>query len=342
MPLEFGVFDHVDRNARPLTAFYEDRLKLVEAYDRAGIYGYHCAEHHFTPLGMAPSPSVYLSSIAQRTKSLRFGPLVYTLALYHPLRLAEEICMLDQMSRGRFMVGVGKGVSPIEIGFYGVDTAKTEMLFAECFAVMMQALTQKTVSFEGEHFSFSNVPMEMTPYQKPHPPLWYGVVNPDSAGRAAKAGMNFISNAPAAAIRAKIERYIATERPSGCAAPKFGMNRYMVIAETDAEALEVARRAYRVWYQSFMHLWWKYNRKPPNVNYPPEIDAQIAGGTAVAGSPETVLRTLSSQLAESGANYLVSRFAFGDLTLAESLRSLELFSRHVMPALRARQRVAAE
>jgi alkanesulfonate monooxygenase SsuD/methylene tetrahydromethanopterin reductase-like flavin-dependent oxidoreductase (luciferase family) len=342
MPLEFGVFDHVDRNARPLTAFYEDRLKLVEAYDRAGIYGYHCAEHHFTPLGMAPSPSVYLSSVAQRTKNLRFGPLVYTLALYHPLRLAEEICMLDQMSRGRFMVGVGKGVSPIEIGFYGVDTAKTEKLFVECFAVMMQALTQKTVNFEGEHFSFSNVPMEMTPFQRPHPPLWYGVVNPDSAGRAAKAGMNFISNAPAAAIRAKIERYIATERPSGCAAPKFGMNRYMVIAETDAEALEIARRAYRVWYQSFMHLWWKYNRKPPNVNYPPEIDVQIAGGTAVAGTPETVLRMLGSQLAESGANYLVTRFAFGDLSLAESLRSLELFSRHVMPALRASQRVAAE
>ena len=59
MPLEFGVFDHVDRNARPLTAFYEDRLKLIEAYDRAGFYGYHCAEHHFTPLGMAPSPSVF-------------------------------------------------------------------------------------------------------------------------------------------------------------------------------------------------------------------------------------------------------------------------------------------
>jgi len=233
-------------------------------------------------------------------------------------------------------------VSPIEIGFYGVDTAKTEKLFAECFAVMMQALTQKAVSFEGEHFSFSNVPMEMTPYQKPHPPLWYGVVNPDSAGRAAKAGMNFISNAPSAAIRAKIERYIATERPSGCAAPKFGMNRYMVIAETDAQALEIGRRAYRVWYQSFMHLWWKYNQKPPNVNYPPEIDAQIAGGTAVAGTPETVLRTLSSQLAESGANYLVSRFAFGDLTLAESLRSLDLFRQHVMPALRAGQRVAAE
>jgi len=154
--------------------------------------------------------------------------------------------------------------------------------------------------------------------------------------------MSFISNAPAAAIRAKVERYIGTERPSGCVPAKFGMNRYIVIADTDAEALDVARRAYRVWYQSFMYLWWKYNQKPPNVNYPPEIDAQIAAGTALIGSTETVLTALRSQLSESGSNYLVGRFAFGDLTLQESLRSLDLFSSHIMPALRQDQRVAAE
>ena len=342
MPLEFGVFDHVDRNDRPLAEFYEDRLKLIEGYDRAGFYGYHCAEHHATPLGMAPSPSVFLSSVAQRTKRLRFGPLVYTLALYHPLRLAEEICMLDQMSRGRYLVGVGKGVSPIEIGFYGVEPAKVERMFAEALAVVLQALTQPVVSFEGEFFRFKDVPMEMAPFQKPHPPLWYGAANPDSAGRAAKAGMNFISNAPAAAVRAKIERYIGTERPSGCAAPKFGMNRYMVIADTDEEALAMARRAYRVWYASFMHLWWKHDQKPPNVNYPPEIETPIQIGTAMVGSPDTVRKALALQLAESGANYLVCRFAFGDLTLAESLRSLELFASHVMPALRESPRMAAE
>ena len=79
MALEFGVFDHVDRNDLPLAQFYEDRLKLIEAYDRAGIYGYHCAEHHSTPLGMAPSPSVFLSAIGQRTTRLRFGTFVYAL-----------------------------------------------------------------------------------------------------------------------------------------------------------------------------------------------------------------------------------------------------------------------
>ena len=103
--MKFGVFDHLDDSGLPLGEFYENRLRLIEAYERVGIHVYLTAEHHATPLGMSPSPSVLHSAIAQRTKRILFGPLVYTLALYHPLRLAEEICMLDHMSGGRFQLG---------------------------------------------------------------------------------------------------------------------------------------------------------------------------------------------------------------------------------------------
>ncbi|MSP46984.1 MAG: LLM class flavin-dependent oxidoreductase [Xanthobacteraceae bacterium] len=343
MALEFGIFDHVDRHDQPLRDFYEDRLKLMEAYDRAGIYGYHCAEHHSTPLGMAPSPSVYLAAVSQRTRRLNFGPLVYTLALYHPLRLAEEICMLDQMSRGRFLLGIGKGISPIEVGYYGVDFKNADKMFAESFAIIMQALTKKTVDYEGKFFRFRNVPMELEPFRQPHPPLWYGVVNPDSAERAARAGMNFISNSTAAMVKAKVARYSAAHQPTAAnPAPKFGMNRYMVLAETEEKALEIGRRAYRRWWKSFMSLWQKHGTAPTNVNYPPEIDGQIADGRAIATTPAKALDILRGQLAESGANYLVCRFAFGDLSLSESTRSLELFQRHVMQGLRESVPVAAE
>src|SRR5262245_5131438 len=149
MTLEFGSYDHVDRSGLPPNEFYEQRLKLIEASDQAGIRTYHCAVHHSTPLGMSPSPSVFLAAVASRTKRLRFGPLVYTLALYHPLRLAEEICMLDQMSRGRLDIGVGKGISPIENGFYGVEYSQADKIFAESMAVLTQALTQKSVNYQG-------------------------------------------------------------------------------------------------------------------------------------------------------------------------------------------------
>jgi alkanesulfonate monooxygenase SsuD/methylene tetrahydromethanopterin reductase-like flavin-dependent oxidoreductase (luciferase family) len=344
MALEFGVFDHVDRNDLPLQQFYEDRLKLMEAYDRAGIYGYHCAEHHSTPLGMSPSPSVYLAAIAQRTRRLRFGPLVYTLALYHPLRLAEEICMLDQMSRGRLMVGVGKGISPIEVGYYGVDWTKADKMFAEAMTIIRQALTRKTVDFEGEFYRYKNVPMELSPCQQPHPPFWYGVITPDSGERSARAGYNIVANAPSKVFRTISERYRAAYQPppGGGEYPKLGINRFLMVAETEAEALSIARRAYRRWWASFMKLWHQHNMPPVNVVYPPEIDGQIEDGRAVVGTPETVLHTLRAHVAESGANYLVTRFAYGDMTLNESLKSLDLFQRHVMPALRESVPVAAE
>jgi alkanesulfonate monooxygenase SsuD/methylene tetrahydromethanopterin reductase-like flavin-dependent oxidoreductase (luciferase family) len=247
------------------------------------------------------------------------------------------------MSRGRFLLGIGKGISPIEVGYYGVDFKNADRMFAESLAVIMKAMTKKTVDFEGEFFRYNNVPFEVWPFQEPHPPLWYGVVNPDSAERAAKAGMNFISNSTAAMVKAKVARYSAahTAKP-GADAPKFGMNRYMVLADTEEEALEIGRRAYRRWWTSFMHLWVKHNTAPNNVSYPPEIDGQIADGRAIVTTPAKALELLRGQLAESGANYLVCRFAFGDLSLAESLRSLELFQRHVMPALRESVPVAAE
>ena len=155
--MKFGIFDHLDDSGLPTGKHFEDRFSLIEAYDRCGFYAYHLAEHHGTPLGMAPSPGVFLAAIAQRTKRLRFGPLVYLLPLYHPIRLIEEICMLDHMSNGRLELGVGRGVSPIEVGFYGVDPAEGPLRFAEALKVIRQGLTSDKLTFHGDYYSFSEV-----------------------------------------------------------------------------------------------------------------------------------------------------------------------------------------
>jgi alkanesulfonate monooxygenase SsuD/methylene tetrahydromethanopterin reductase-like flavin-dependent oxidoreductase (luciferase family) len=342
MTLCFGIFDHLDRGAVPLHEFYENRLRLAEAYDRDGFYVYLIAEHHMTPLGMAPSPSVFLAALAQRTRRLRLGPLVYTLPLYHPVRLIEEICMLDQMSGGRLEFGVGKGISPIEVAYYGVDPDQAERMFAEAYELILRGLASPRLTFEGEFYRFADVPMELAPLQRPHPPLWYGANNPQSAARAAARGMNVVANMPAAPVRAIGEAYWAAHKPSGApTTPKVGMNRHIVLAERADEALAIARRAYRRWIASFMHLWRAHDRPPVGVNYPDEIDGFLADGRALVGTPTTVRAELQAQIEESGANYLGCRFAFGDLTLDESLRSIELFAREVMPHLQE-QKAAAE
>src|SRR5215467_8814398 len=184
--MEFGVFDHLDRYDGPLSDYYEARLKLTELYDSAGFYAYHLAEHHATPLGMAPSPSVFLAAVAQRTRRLRFGPMVYALPLYHPLRLLEEICMLDQMSGGRLDVGFGRGASPIELSYFGQDPKQAQAIYAEGLELIVKGMTERTLSFAGQYFKFDKVPIEVWPLQKPHPPVWYGVHSPDAAERATR------------------------------------------------------------------------------------------------------------------------------------------------------------
>ena len=81
--MRVSVFDHVDKNDLPLNRYYEGRLEIIEAYDKAEFYSYHCAEHHLSPIGMSPSPNVFLSAVAQRTKRLRFGPMIYVSPLYN-------------------------------------------------------------------------------------------------------------------------------------------------------------------------------------------------------------------------------------------------------------------
>ncbi len=339
--MHFGVFDHLDRTGGTLADYYEDRLRITEAYDRAGFYAYHLAEHHSTPLGMAPSPSVFLSSVAQRTKTLRFGPLVWAMPVHHPLRLIEEICMLDHLSGGRLEIGFGRGSVPIELEYYGAKPDDAQEIYTESVAIVMKGLTSKVLDHQGKHFSFRDVPMEIAPLQQPHPPVWYGVHMPDSAERAARRNLNVVSLDPPAETRLSIERYREIWPQANAAStpfPKLGLGRFVVVAPTDAEALALARRAYPVWHASFTHLFRRHNR-PQSHPRPTTFDAVMERGQGIAGSPATVADVLGQQLDHTMCNYMVGQFAFGDLTLQECLRSIGLFADAVMPVLRARAAV---
>ena len=335
LEMEFGIFDHLDHTGAPLPDFYEDRLKIAEAYDRAGFYAYHLAEHHATPLGMAPSPNVFLAALAQRTKRLRFGPMVFVVPLYHPLRLISEICMLDQMSGGRLELSFGRGASPIELEYFGADPKQAQDIYNEAVEVILTGLSHKTLTFHGKHFDFDNVPMALGPLQTPHPPIWYGAHAPDSAARAARKALNIINLDPTAHIRETVASYRkAWQDAKGSAPlPKIGLGRFIVVANTDEQAMRLASRAYRPWFDSFIHLSRLRGRAQTHPR-PEQFEPLMERGQGIAGSPATVRKLLAAQIAETGCNYVVGQFAFGDMTRDEALRSIELFARDVMPALR--------
>jgi alkanesulfonate monooxygenase SsuD/methylene tetrahydromethanopterin reductase-like flavin-dependent oxidoreductase (luciferase family) len=332
--MKFGVFDHMDDAGIPHGELFAGRLRLAETYDRAGFHGYHLAEHHGTPIGCAASPGIFLAALAQRTEKLRFGPLVYLLPFYHPLRLIEEICMLDQLSGGRLELGIGRGVSPFETNNYALDFSQTGAMYHEAFQVLLKGLAADELTFDGKFYRFDKVPMLLKPVQRPHPPLWYGVSIPDNADWPAANDVNVVSLAPPAAVRPIFERYQATRRKLGKGDTTLrGVGRHVVVADTDEKALAVARRAYPRWRSNFFWLFRRHGSAPRVGDlYPESFDQLAALRTAVAGSPQTVRDFIAAEIEETSPNYFVPWLAFGDMTVDEALHSVDLFAREVMPA----------
>jgi alkanesulfonate monooxygenase SsuD/methylene tetrahydromethanopterin reductase-like flavin-dependent oxidoreductase (luciferase family) len=338
----FGVFDWIERNNASLHQLYEDRLQLLEAADAAGFYCYHLAEHHATPLCMAPSPALFLAAAAQRTRRIRLGPLVYLLPLYDPLRLIGEVCMLDQMSGGRLELGVGRGVTPYELRYYGVDPADSRAIFNEALAVLLAGLTHERLTFEGRHYQYRDVPMELQPCQRPYPALWYPTHNLESVQYVARHGFNYVDLGPAVAVRERTDAYWHAweqhrhepDRLNGhVAAPKVGILRQVFVADTDDEALTIARPAFADFNHSILKLWHDHGDHSVDALFDWETATQQQ--TVICGSPASVRERLSQAVEVSGCNYVICAFAWGTLPHRETLKSLQLFAQEVMPAFSA-------
>jgi alkanesulfonate monooxygenase SsuD/methylene tetrahydromethanopterin reductase-like flavin-dependent oxidoreductase (luciferase family) len=342
--MKFGVFDQNDRSGRPLVQQYEERMQLAELYDQLGFHCYHMSEHHATSLSMSGSQSVLSAALFQRTKNLRVCPLVYLLPVHHPYRLAEEICMLDNMSNGRFEFGVGKGASPHEIAALGVEPADAGPRYAESYDIIKKFFVSDVLNHEGKYWNFKDVPVEMKPLQQPHPAMWYALASPESTVWPAQQGMNIVCGGPVARIRAITDRYRAEwSKAQGPNArePLVGVNRYIVVGETDEHALQIGRKAWPIFYENFIKLWRKHGTQPVNAKLPPTFDELLATGHAVAGSPETVRDQLTQQLEEGNLNYLIGSFMFGDMPHADAVASIKRFAARVMPALSEIETVAA-
>jgi alkanesulfonate monooxygenase SsuD/methylene tetrahydromethanopterin reductase-like flavin-dependent oxidoreductase (luciferase family) len=333
--LKFGIFDHLDRARLNIAELYKQRLELISHVERRGFYCYHLAEHHSTPLGMAPSPNLFLTAIAQRTSTLRFGPLVYLLPMYHPIRLSEEIAMLDQLSGGRLQVGVGRGRSPIELALYASDIAKGQSIFSEALEILKQGFSRDEIDFTGEHFTFRKVPVELAPLQKPHPPLWYGVGSASGAEHLGRSGFNAVTLAKPNTAKDICRNFFEGARQSGETQSLFGLCRFVVVGETDAQARALAARAYPMWHQSFFELFRRFDQRPVQT-WSSDFEVMSADGLAVAGSPDTVAAYLGAQLEDTGANYVTAQMIFGDMTVAEASDSIDLFATGVMPQLSRR------
>jgi len=346
--MKLGLFDHLERAPdRPLAQQYDERINSISHADEAGFWGLHVAEHHGSRLNMTPGASVWLSSVARETTNIRLGPLVYLLPLYTPLRLAEDIAMLDNLSKGRLEIGVGRGVSPFELNFHHVDPEESREIFFDAFECLKKAMTQEELSHDGKYFQYSDVPVTLHPMQDPHPAFWYGSSNITGATWAGEQGMHFTANGATKLAAENIAAYRAALETRGgtVAQPKaefagggaVGVLRHIHVAETDEEAIAAAKPAIEYHIGS---LNWLRERnkdhefaKRTNVHRGLTFDSWVDAGMAIVGSPETVKKKLAAQQAELNLNYFLCYMFFGTMPAEAALRSLDLFAKEVKPAL---------
>jgi alkanesulfonate monooxygenase SsuD/methylene tetrahydromethanopterin reductase-like flavin-dependent oxidoreductase (luciferase family) len=330
-PLEFGLFDWIDLapGADP-AAVYDGRLALLAEADRAGFAVYHLAEHHGTPLGLAPSPAVFLAAAARVTSRIRLAPTTFVVPLYDPLRLAEEIAMLDQLSHGRLEVGVGRGSSPFEAGMFGLTGEQAAEGFADLLPVVLEALETGVFRRPGAE----PVELSVSARQRPHPPLWYPTSNPASIPRLGAQGYHVLFGfgfvaPPLDVLRAQSRAFFAGVRPG--ASPRFGIMRHVLVAPTDEEAMALARPAFADHYTAFAHLWRRHGSD--RFAEPADPHRLVAEGRMFVGAPATVARQIAAAIDGTEVNYVAGAFAWGSLEHTAALRSLRLFRDEVVPAM---------
>ena len=344
--MKVGLFDHIEDGARPLTTLFDERLRFAEAADEVGIYCLHLAEHHATPLNMVPVPGVYMGALARATKRMRMGPLVYLLPLYSPLRLIEEISMLDHLSYGRLDVGVGRGVSPYELKYHKIEHEDSRDIFFDAFACLSAGLTTDLLTYKGKHYTYENVPIALRPLQQPHPPFWYASSNEIGSTWAGEQGLHYVTLGPTSFAGNNIEAFKKAFAKRGSPAqPKaefsggvvVGVMRHVFVADTDAEAHRFAKAPMEAHLANLNWLRVKHGgtglTSRLNVPRGATYEDGLADGSIIAGSPQTVRAEIERQVKELGVNYLLTYLFLGTMSLADALRSLNLFATEVMPHL---------
>lgn len=235
-----------------LTPWRSDEGALAEGFaaqaERAEALGLHSIwlpEHHFAP-GAIPAPLLLLAAAAARTRRLRLGTTSFLLPLRHPLHVAEEVAVLDRLSHGRVILGVGRGFRRATFDAFEVPPAEKRDRFEAALAVMREAWQGRPVAWEGAGDEPGRpVTLVPRPLQQPHPPLWVAAFGPKAMAQAGRLGLPYLASPiePAARLAENLERHREACEAAGHAPPTEVPIMRTVFAHRDVGLLARAAQA---------------------------------------------------------------------------------------------------
>lgn len=314
------------------TESFEETLRECERAEAAGFDSVWLGEHHNHPV-LYPAPLLGLAAIAARTSRVALGTGVLLLPLHHPVNVAEEGAMVDLISGGRLILGVGAGYAPEEFAAFGLSVKQRGSRLDEGAALVRRLWTESHVTHHGRHYHVEDATVGPRPVQRPAPPIWFGAWTAPAIHRAARLGDAWLGGPSAALseLSSCVESYRRARREMGREPGEVAAFRYVFVADTTGQALESAGEPFIQAYEN-MYFRWPH----PVIKRPPgELTIErLAGNRIILGDPETCLREISRFRQELGLDHLICRFSVPGISRDASMASLGLFAREVMPALR--------
>lgn len=316
---------------------YDEVYRLVE-YANGG--GYECVwftEHHFTDYGYSPNPLMMMAEAARRAPDIRLGAAVVVLPLWHPVRLAEDIAFLDQVSGGRVDIGIGRGYQPCEFAVFGADLAENRGMFAESLKILKKAWTEDDWEFDGKHWKIPRTTVFPRPVQDPIP-FWMAATTPPSIRGAVEMGYHLCTGT--GALLDELEQRNAFidacfdelgKDPNGI---ERSVNKF-ILCTTDPDEVQLAIDESKWQIRVSRDLTSGTAPKAGRNTAPPfqgEPNDEIWKKRLIVGTPEECLDIIKAH-AEVGISYINALFDFGGVPHEIAQRSMKLFTEELMPEM---------
>jgi alkanesulfonate monooxygenase SsuD/methylene tetrahydromethanopterin reductase-like flavin-dependent oxidoreductase (luciferase family) len=324
---------------------YDQLLREIQVADELGFQHYWFLEHHFNPRCPVPSPNLLIAAAARATRQIRLGAMVNILPFRHPAILAQEVAVLDNLTRGRLDVGIGRGLNPKEFAALVIEQADSRPMFHEAVDVMLGVWGNAEFSYQGRFFKVEKkTPLSPPLLQRPHPPLYVSAQSDESLRFAAERNLPFgqIDALPEDCKR-DVAFYREVQRARGFEpAPKLFVSREVFIGESDAEA----RREAHQYLLGYWELWGRYAQFTSEGLMPERYNSWLQRAPRLAamsyeelvernmlliGAPDTVAAQLRALTSELDISILTCVFHIGGLPHQSVIRSMQLFAREVLP-----------
>ncbi|SDH99319.1 Flavin-dependent oxidoreductase, luciferase family (includes alkanesulfonate monooxygenase SsuD and methylene tetrahydromethanopterin reductase) [Alteribacillus persepolensis] len=336
-PIEYG-----DTRKDP-NQMVKDLIEQCVYAEDLGFNSVWVPEHHFSVLGVLPSPSMLLSYVAAKTSKVKLAPATVLLPANHPIRMAEEYALLDLVSDGRAIFSAGRGYDKREYDVFQVDFNKSREIFYEQLDIIKKAWTQDSLSYDGEFFKFPEVELTPKPVQDPHPPIYVASFSESSALKAAEMGENviyapFAANMVFGSIHNAVKTFKDKSAEHGFSGKEARCSYFLNVTESKEETEKTKQRMLKYFTGLVPAFPSDPSTAPPNIRYFADIVERLKTMKAedlgdqsiIVGDSEYVIQKLK-EVEESGIEEVIIYFDFGGLSHKETMESMERFARDVLP-----------